>query len=135
MPRAWKIADVPPLLKAPTIYDINKDIRPISLTSTLSKVAEGFVIDMDRLSVIDPSQFGFIPGSCTTFDLISMFHQWLRATCTCTCFKRTPPCFSQVATEGVDFEIVSSAKVLGVVSNGLSTSTQLRLRLPRDFIS
>ena len=27
----------------------------------------------------------------------------------------TPPCFSQVAIEGVEFEIVSSAKVLGVV--------------------
>ena len=32
------------------------------------------------LSVIDLSQFGFIPGSCTTFALISMFHQWLGAT-------------------------------------------------------
>ena len=32
-----------------------------------------------------------------------------------SCFKRTPPCFSQVAIEGVEFEIVSSAKVLGVV--------------------
>ena len=32
-----------------------------------------------------------------------------------TCFKRTPPCFSQVAIEGVEFGIVSSAKVLGVV--------------------
>ena len=30
-------------------------------------------------------------------------------------FKRTPPCFAQVAIEGVEFEIVSSAKVLGVV--------------------
>ena len=84
MPRAWKIADVPPLPKALTIDDINKDLRPISLTSTLSKVAEGFVIDMDlkpvMLSVIDQSQFGFIPCSCTTFALISMFHQWLRAT-------------------------------------------------------
>ena len=28
---------------------------------------------------------------------------------------RTPPCFSQVAIEGVEFEIVSSAKFLGVV--------------------
>ena len=84
VPRVWKIADVPPLPKAPTIDDINKDLRPIFLTSTLSKVAEGFVINMDlkpvMLSVIDPSQFGFIPGSCTTFVLISMFHQWLRAT-------------------------------------------------------
>ena len=86
VPRAWKIADVPPLPKAPTVNDINKDLRPISLTSTLSKVAESFVIDEDLkpvlLSTVDPSQFGFIPGSCTTFALISMFHHWLRATCT-----------------------------------------------------
>ena len=84
VPRAWKIADVPPLPKAPTVNDINKDLRPISLTSTLSKVAESFVIDEDLkpvlLSAVDPSQFGFIPESCTTFALISMFHHWLRAT-------------------------------------------------------
>ena len=43
VPRAWKIADVPPLPNPSTIDDINKDLRPISLTSTLSKVAEGFV--------------------------------------------------------------------------------------------
>jgi len=36
VPRASKIADVSPLPKAPTISDINKDLRPISLTSTLS---------------------------------------------------------------------------------------------------
>ena len=80
----WYIADVPPLPKAPTVNDINKDLRPISLTSTLSKVAEGFVIDKELkpvlLSAIDPAQFGFIPSSCTTFALISMFHHWLRAT-------------------------------------------------------
>ena len=44
VPRVWKIADVPPLPKAPTVNDINKDPRPISQTSTLSKVAKGFVI-------------------------------------------------------------------------------------------
>ena len=44
VPRAWKIADVPLLPKALTVNDINKDLRPISLTSTLSKVAKGFVI-------------------------------------------------------------------------------------------
>ena len=85
VPQAWKLADVPPLPKAPTVSDINKDLRPISLTSTLSKVAEGFVIDKALkpvvLSAIDPGQFGFIPGSCTTFALISMFgHHWLRTT-------------------------------------------------------
>ena len=45
VPRVWKIADVPPVPKAPTISDFNKDLRPISLTSTLSKVAEDFVIE------------------------------------------------------------------------------------------
>ena len=50
VPQAWKLADVPPLPKAPTVSDINKDLRPISLTSTLSKVAEGFVIDIDLLT-------------------------------------------------------------------------------------
>ena len=32
-----------------------------------------------------------------------------------TCFNRTPPCFSQVAIEGIEFKLVSSAKVPGVV--------------------
>ena len=84
VPRAWKLADVPPLPKAPIVCDINKDLRPISLTSTLSKIAEGFIIDKALkpalLSAIDPNQFGFIPGSSTTFALISMFHHWLGAT-------------------------------------------------------
>ena len=57
---------------------------PISLTSTLCKVSESFVIDQALkpvvLSSIDLFQFGFIPGSSTTFALISMFHHWLRAT-------------------------------------------------------
>ena len=83
VPRAWKIADVPPLPKAPTVSDINKDLRPISLTSTLSKVAKGFVIYKELipvlLSAIDPAQFWFIPGSCTTSALISMFHYWQHA--------------------------------------------------------
>ena len=84
VPRVWKLADVPPLPKAPVISDFNKDLRPISLTSTMSKIAENFVIEKALkpvvLSHIDPGQFGFIPGSSTTFALISMFHQWLRAT-------------------------------------------------------
>ena len=83
VPRAWKIADVSPLPKAPTVSDINKDLRPISLTSNLSKVAKGFVIYKELipvlLSAIDPAQFGFIRGSCTTSALIFMFHYWLHA--------------------------------------------------------
>ena len=83
----WKLADVPLLPKAPIISDFNKDLRPISLTSTMSKIAESFVIEkvlkhmvLSHKNIIDPGQFGFIPGSSTTFALISMFHHWLRAT-------------------------------------------------------
>ena len=50
----------------------------------MSKVAKGFVIYKELipvlLSAIDPAQFEFIPGSCTTFALNSMFHHWLHAT-------------------------------------------------------
>ncbi|XP_028414247.1 uncharacterized protein LOC114537304 [Dendronephthya gigantea] len=84
VPNVWKLADVCPLPKSSLICDFNNDIRPISLTSTLSKVAESFVIDMAlkpvMLSIVDPRQFGFIPGSSTTMALIDMFHHWLSAT-------------------------------------------------------
>lgn len=55
--------------------DYNKDLRPkpISLTSTLSKIAEGFVIEKSLkpvvLSSLDPRQYGFILRSSTTFAL------------------------------------------------------------------
>ena len=82
--RIWKLTDVPPVPKGASIEDFNKDLRPISLTSTLSKVAEGFVVDRElkplMLECMDPNQFGFIPDSCTTFALISMLHHWFEAT-------------------------------------------------------
>ena len=61
----WKLADVPPLPKVPTICDFIKELRPISLTSTLSKVTEGIVMEKELkptiLSSVDLRQFGFIP--------------------------------------------------------------------------
>ena len=43
-----------------------------------------------------------------------------------TCFKCTPPYFSQVSIEGVKFEMVSSAKVLGVtISSDLKWSAHI----------
>ena len=46
------MADVPPIPKPSKITDFNKDLRPISLTSTLSKVAEVFIIDKELKSVL-----------------------------------------------------------------------------------
>ena len=84
VPRIWKVADVPPVPKNTSIEDFNKELRPISLTNTLSKVAEGFVIDRElktlMLDCMNPNQFGFIPDSCTAFALISRLHHWFEAT-------------------------------------------------------
>ena len=84
VPRIWKFADVPPVPKNASIEDFNKELRPISLTNTLSKVAEGFVIDRElktlMLDCMNPNQFGFIPDSCTAFALISRLHHWFEAT-------------------------------------------------------
>ena len=64
VPRIWKIADLPPIPKSRSICDYNKDLRPILLTATLSKVAESLVIDQELkpaiMSSIDPAQYGFI---------------------------------------------------------------------------
>ncbi len=87
VPRVGKLADAPPLLKASTNCDCNKDLRPISLMSTRSKIAESIVIEIivkdlkpAISSSIEPGQFDFIPWSWTTFALISMLHRWLHAT-------------------------------------------------------
>ena len=72
------------LLKSSSISDFNKDLCPISLTSTLSKVAESIVIDQELepalLQIIDVNRYGFIPGSSTTIALISILHNWLYST-------------------------------------------------------
>ena len=66
----WKMANVTPLPKGSIISDFNKDLRPTSLTSTLSKSAESIIIERGlrshTLNLIDPCQFGFLPGPSTT---------------------------------------------------------------------
>ena len=44
LPKIWKYANVVPLPKKAKIEDFAKDLRPISLTPTLSKVAEHFIV-------------------------------------------------------------------------------------------
>ena len=59
-------------------------LRPMSLTSALSKVAEEFIlvtyISPAILSIIDPDKFGAIPTLSTQHALISMIHKWAEAT-------------------------------------------------------
>ena len=78
LPSSWKSADIVPVSKQKPANDVNKDLRPISLTPMLSEVAEEFVIQAyvkpAILKEIDGNQYGSIPKSSTTQALISMIH-------------------------------------------------------------
>ncbi len=78
LPAPWKNADVIPVPKEKPINDIKNQLRPISLTPAMSKIAEEFVIKFyigpAILKAIDPDQFGAIPKSATEQALISMLH-------------------------------------------------------------
>ena len=70
LPLAWKQANVTPLHKEKLVRDINKHLRPISLTSAISKLTEDFVVEQyvspAIMEVIDPHQFGGISRSSAT---------------------------------------------------------------------
>ncbi len=84
LPSCWKQANITPIPKEKHVKDISKQLRPISLTPVLSKLAEEFVVEKyiapAVLSTIDPFQFGGIPRSSATKALISMVHTWAQAT-------------------------------------------------------
>ena len=70
LPLACKQANVPPLAKEKLIRDTNEHLRPISLTSAISKQAEDFVVEQyvspAIMEVIDPHQFGGVSRSSAT---------------------------------------------------------------------
>ena len=76
----WKMADVTPLPKKKPVVDIQKELRPISLTFCISKVAEELVVDgfvkPAVINILDDNQYGAIPNSSSTVALISMLHSW-----------------------------------------------------------
>jgi hypothetical protein len=83
VPAVWKKADVIPVPKNKVPSDITKDLRPISLTATLSKTCERFVADwlMDLIGEkIDKRQFGSLKNSSTTHALLSLLHHLLNET-------------------------------------------------------
>ena len=72
------------LRKVKQVLDPKKELRPISLTSAFSKIAEDFVVSdcikQALKKVVDLNQFGNISGSSTVLVLISMVYKWLKAT-------------------------------------------------------
>ena len=84
LPRIWKIAELSPLPKTKPVKNLKKDLRPISLTACLSKVAEEFIVrDYIKPAVpkiLDPYQYDAVPKSSTTHALIHMIHNWAKGT-------------------------------------------------------
>ena len=84
LPRSWKEVDIAPVPKQTPVDDVNKHLRPISLTPVLYKLAEDFVVDLyvkpAVLAKADPRQFGTVPDSNTSEALVSMIHTWNSAT-------------------------------------------------------
>jgi hypothetical protein len=82
LPSIWKSANISPIPKETQITNINKHLRPISLTPILSKVAEEFVLERHLksaiLKILDPKQL-LVARSSTKVALVSMLHQWLQA--------------------------------------------------------
>ena len=66
LPQSWKEADIASVPKQIPADDVNKHLRPISLTPVLSKLTEDFVVDRyvkpAVLAKVDPRQFGTVPG-------------------------------------------------------------------------
>ena len=69
LPQSWKKANIIPIPKHNPVQDVNKHLRPISLTAILSKVAEDYVVEgflkPAVLKKVDPQQFGTVPRSNT----------------------------------------------------------------------
>jgi len=78
----WKRPNVTPVPKVATPIDITKDLRPISLTPTVSKVLESFVGQwiLDELDgKLDGRQYGALKGRSTTHKLVDILHHWHQA--------------------------------------------------------
>ncbi|XP_015762250.1 PREDICTED: uncharacterized protein LOC107341356 [Acropora digitifera] len=76
---AWKEANVIPVPKQRPIKDVNKHLRPISLTPIISKIAEEHIVETyikpAVLDILDPQQLGAIPKSSSTQALISLLRK------------------------------------------------------------
>jgi hypothetical protein len=69
VPSQWKRANVIPVPKTRPVASIETDIRPISLTPTISKILESFVGEWILKHVVgqlDAKQYGGIKGRSTT---------------------------------------------------------------------
>ena len=82
VPSLWKHANVLAIPKVNPPKSSESDLRPISLTATVSKVLEAIVgswiLDIVG-SQLDDNQFGALKGRSTTHALVNILHHWHKA--------------------------------------------------------
>lgn len=79
VPVQWKSANVVPVPKVKPPKSIESDLRPISLTATLSKILESFIgnwILCELNGKLDTRQYGILKGRSTTHELVDLLHHW-----------------------------------------------------------
>jgi hypothetical protein len=79
VPAVWKQANVLPIPKIRPPQSLESDLRPISLTPTISKILEAIVGQHVRNKFkdkLDPKQFGAVKGRSTVHALIDLLHLW-----------------------------------------------------------
>jgi hypothetical protein len=80
VPHIWKSANTCPLPKKTPPLDLQKDLRPISLTPILSKGIEFYARDWFMYffkNHIDTFQYGSQSESSTVIALVQLLHSWL----------------------------------------------------------
>ena len=125
---------------------LEKDLRPISLTPCVSKVAEEFIVDdyvkPAVLKMIDKTQYGAIPYSSTTMALINMVHHWYLGTDGNGSTVRTILFDYRKAFDFIDHEILINKvcrlniprSIINWIIDFLSNRIQ-RVKLPEDCYS
>ena len=85
VPNQWKSAFVIPVYKKGSRSDAS-NYRPVSLTSSLSRLFEAVILDkmmehVQQYDLITPHQFGFLPHKSSCSQLLMCTHKWLRSYC------------------------------------------------------
>ena len=78
IPVQWRISRITPIPKCIPARYIETDLRPIAITSSLSKIAESFAnrfFNEHFSSLLDPDQYGNTKDRSTTLALIKLSHK------------------------------------------------------------
>ena len=146
LPQSWKEADIVPLPKQKPVKDVKKHLRPISLISVVSKVAEDFVVENfvkpAVLTKIGRNLLGTIPKSSTTHALISMVHKWKKQTDGSGSMVRVVLFYFKKAFDLIDHGILVDKlttfeipkRIIGWIVNFLKDRKQ-RVKLSQDCYS